>query len=598
MTAPVYYWPPSGAAARGIALAPNGASGMILADWTTPALWPFAGALASGIVLSGPVLDLGLAGAAPDAASGVYTVTQGGVATGVAGATYWHVSGGSVVSGATAFNGINLYAGVAYASGAPYFLQTGGGVTDASGATQALFGYPARFLQASGTTLYTLVASGSTIGTWAIGNFLTATGAIALPGAISEASCFTVAASPLAVAGWANAPALAGAAALAGDPTYSSLLLGVGSGAATLWASQAASGNSDSWAVSQSVTGLANLTALAWVPNGVQALATDSASGVVQVLDYSGGALSLAQTLAVANAGSVAAMASDTDALVCQTASNAVLPLTANGGTWAASGASLALPSPQAVTAVSGNVAAVAYASGVALLAKTGNTWSVAASAALSYLPTLIAADAFGRLYAAGASAFSVLSGATVIGSGTLASGAPGAMAIDQGRLLFAVPAASGLLVYGQSSASGWTQQGAVTGLAGLIALGTAGTTLFAGASAATTLFSFSGTPYQPQQVQAGVLGVYNGATWATGSLGAGRYPSAIGTDASGNYRVACADNTLWTFTSGAVFSASGAVAVYTGQVSGTPMGFSALLASGAAVYSATSLAGVLVQIA
>ncbi len=592
MTAPAYSWPPSGAAARGIALAPFGASGMFVPDWADLTAWPFFSGSGNGIALpSGATspLDLGVVAAVADGGGGVYAVGWGG--------GWWHVTtGGVTASGAVPVVGA-LYAGAAVSGGVAYFGvndSAGAGHVVTSGTPIGAWSAAMAGLQASGGLFYTLLPASGLVGTMTTGGV---TSSIALPAAISEASCFTVTASPLAVAGWASAPTLAGAAALAGDPTYSSLLLGVGSGAATLWTSTAASGNSDSWAVSQSVTGLADLTALAWVPNGVQALATAPSSGVVQVLGYSGGVLSLAQTLAVANAGSVAAMASDTDALVCQTAGNAVLPLTATGGAWAASGASLALASPQAVVAVSGSSAAVAYASGVALLTKSGSTWSVAASAALSYLPTLIAADSFARVYAAGASAFTVFSGTTAIGSGALASGAPSAMLVDQGRIVFAVPAASGLLVYGQSSASGWTQQGAVTGVAGLDALGVAGTTLFAASTGATTLFSFSGTPYVPQPVQAGVLGVYNGTTWATGSLGAGRYPAAIGTDASGNYRVACTDNSLWTFTSGAAFAASGTIGVYGGQASGTPMGFSALLASGTAVYAATSLAGALVQV-
>lgn len=596
MTAPAYYWPPSGAAARGIALAPFGASGMIVADWTGLTVWPFFSTPGSVALASGTLLGLGAAAAITDGASGLYAIPFGGTATGASGAPFWHVAnGGSVTQTAIYFDGQHPNTGLATVSGSQYFVQTTGDIEQYPNVLWAVFPSAPRSLAASGATAYTLLAAGGEVGTYAYG--AVSTSGIALPAALANPSCLAVSGgSPLAVGGWAAAPTLTGAAALAGDPTYSSLMLGVASGSATLWSS--ASGNTDSWSVAQSVTGLANLSALAWVPNGVQALATDSASGVVQVLDYAGGVLSLAQTLALAGAGAIAALPSDTDALVCRPAANVVQPLTASAGTWSVSGTSLSLASPQSVVATGPGAAAVAFASGVAFLAQTGGIWSVAASAALAYPATLITADAFGRVYAAGSGAFAVFSAHTQVGSGTLASGAPSAMLIDSGRLVFAVPAASGLVVYGQTSASGWTQQAAVTGLPGLLALGSAGTTLFAGASAATTLFSFSGTPYQPQQIQAGALGVYNGSTWATGALGAGHYPTALAFDVSGNVRVACADNTLWTFTSGAAFAASGAVAPYTGQTTGTPMGFSALLASGAAVYAATSLAGVLAQVA
>jgi len=253
MTIPAWFWPPSGTAARGIALVPYG-SGLAVADWTWPALWPFSG----GAFTSRQTIGSGSQGfssAAPDASGGVWAITWDGV--------LWHAPyGGSPVSGAMPSG--QAYVGAAHCTGSGFALSATGQVYTSAAALLGSFPLPARPLVASGNTLVAPMPS-SGIGLMNATNG--ATGFIALPGGMTTVSCAALAAGdPLAVGGWANAAALSGAAAAAQDPQLATSMLAVGSGFALIWS--APGRYADAWSQTQAVTGLANLSAVAWRPDG------------------------------------------------------------------------------------------------------------------------------------------------------------------------------------------------------------------------------------------------------------------------------------------------------------------------------------------
>ena len=591
MTVPAWFWPPSGATARGVALAASGI-GLVVPEWVNLDYWPFFLPSSGSVPVSGGTspIGLGVAFTVPDGSGGAYFLTWGGVLS--------HIVSGATTSTVALPSGA-AYVGLGLANGLPYALAANGSVYSSGGALVNSFGSTARGGAAvSGALMYAILAPLSGMAHITLPGGSTGS-LIAFPTALAYPSCITAASGshPIAVGGWQNAPALAGANALAFDAATAQLALGATSGSLQQW-SVPVSG-SDAWSASTALSGVANLKALAWLANGTQALGCDPTSGVVQVINTVTGALSLRQTLALSNASALALLPDSQNALVCQQSLNLVTPLATALGTWTA-GASpaISLPSPVGVVALAVGTAAVAYASGLALLSQQSGPWTVAATGATTFVPTLIAADAFGCAYVAGSGAFAVFSGATRAATGIIASGAPSAMAVDQGRLYFAIPAVSGIAIYGRSSPTTWTQQGFVSGPVGTVtALLVAGTTIFAATSGATSLYCLSGTPYALSTVKQGVVGFYSGSTWTTGAMGVGQQPSAIAYDVSGNLLVVTSDNSLLTFSPSGVMTASGAVAQYSPQPQTTPAGLSALLVSGASLFAATSMAGALVQV-
>lgn len=567
----------------------------IVADWRLPVVY-FAGTVAQMLPSAG--LDVGVAAIAASGTAGAYwALTRDGVLSS-------GIAGGSFTSVATL--PLGMYSNVTIQNNSPYSLSSVSGNVYTSGATLfSTFGTVATNLvyNTANALFYSFLPVSQKIGNI---NSSGVTGVIALPASISAATALATpitADTTIAIGGQSNF-ALSGAAAYALDPATGTQMLGVGSGRAIVW-NATSTINTDAWAQGQVLTsGVANLAAVAWLPNGTQALASDPASGVVQVFQYAASVLSLVQTLTVSGAGALAVLPSNTDALVCRSTSNQVLPLYVSGASWTASGTALSLTAPNAIATLGSGAAAVGYASGVALLTQTAGVWAITATGTTNILPTAMTTDLFGNVLLAGSGgAFAVIASgnvSTLLSSGVLSGGgAPTAAAWSQGRWFLATPAVSGVYVLGLSAPNTWTQQASgltVSGTPAGIAIG--GTTVFTGSMAGgTPLFCLSGAPYALVPVQQGFVGVWNGSVWATGSLGAGVIPSAIGYDTSGNVNVACVNNTTYSFSTAAALLSSGTVAPYTGQLVNIPLGLSYLFVSGGSLYASTSLAGAVAQL-
>ena len=585
MAIPAWSWPPSGATARGTALVPF-VTGMAVPDWTRPVLWPFTAGTFGPAVPTGSG-NYGFGSAAADASSGVYATTWDG--------TIRHITSGGTVTFGILPSG-QVYVGTAFAGGSGFALAATGTVYGSGGALLGTFPLPARPLVASGSTLMALMPSS---GVGLMSGSTGATGFIARPAGMTTMSCIAVASGfSLAVAGYSVAASLSGVAAAALDPQNNRVMLAVGSGKALQWG--APGPYADAWTQTQSVTGLANLTTLCWRPDGTQALACSPVSGVVQALAYTAGVVSLAQTLTVSGACSVAVAGNSTDALVAMSGQSQAMPLTYAGATWATG---------TAVTGLTGITAVAPYGASGAVVAMSGavrtytlvppGQWLFNASAAIGFVPTVVATDQFGQVYVAGSGAVALVSGSAVVASGTWAGAAPTAIAVQQGRIVLAVPSDSLLRVFGYSASGVLSQQFSGTlSLGTPVGLGLSYTTLFAMGSGSTPMYGFSGSPYTLTQPLSGSIGFWNGSAWATGAMGVGHIPSAIGLDASGGAWATTIQNTLWHFTSGAVLSSSGIVTQYSGQAQTAPISPSAVLVNSSGVYVATSIPGVLVQVA
>lgn len=581
MSVPAWFFPASGAVARGFSIAPYGA-GVAVADWLTPTVWPFAGsAFLPGITLA--TGTPGISAITADSASGIWAITFGG--------TLFHVAAVGTASSGQMPSGA-VYISCATSSG--MVLSSDGVVRTSGGVTLGSWPVPAFDLASSGTTLAALLPA-SGLGTMNASNGVT--GLIAFPaGLTTPSSLCMLSGPPVAVAGWQTAPVLSGAVAAALNPTDQTSMAAVGSGRAIVWRAPAAL--SDAWSQSQALTGLANLSALGWTPDGFHVLATSTVSGAVQVLGYAAGVLSLTQTLTVSGACSVAVAGDSLHALVAQSGQSQLATLTF-GGTWATGSPVTGLPGISSVVPFGLSGAVAAYGSGLAYISLGSGGWGISSTVPLASAATAVTLDPFGVAYAVGSGALYVVSpsGATtppaLFGSGSWVGGKPTGLAVQEGRVVIAVPTDNKYYIFGQSLPNSWTQQTSGSlALGTTVGLGLSATTLFMLGSGSTVTWGFSGTQFILTPVLSGVVAQRSGGSWTTTPLGVGHTPSACTYDVSGNLTVLTTQNTVWSITSGGTALSTSVMQPYTAQNINVPLSLSAALLFGGSVYVATSIPG------
>lgn len=583
MALPSYAYPPSGAVARGVSAVPF-STGIAVPDWSTPTIWPYAfGHFNAGIVLASGVP--GLAAAVADAASGIWTVSYAG--------TLWHQPAAGTATSTSMPTG-SVYTGCSFVGGSAFVLSSSGTVLTSGGIVLGSFPTHALTLAGSGTTLAALLPA-SGLGTM---NTAGVTGLIAFPAGLTTPSCLAMGSgAPVAVGGWAAAASLVAANAAALSLIDATSMVAVGSGNASVWRS-AASGLGDAWASTQNLTGLANLTALSWSPDGFHVMAASPVSGSVQILAYAAGVLSLTQTLSVSGACATVIGTDSLHALVAQSGQAQLATLTFTS-TWATGTPITGLAGITTVVGFGSSGAVAAYSSGLVYLGLASGVWTIGSTVALGFTPTLLAVDAFFDVYAAASGRFSVVDPTgLVLGSGAF-TGIPTGLAVQQGRVALAVPASNTLYVYGQTPPGSWTQQasGALS-LGASIGLALSDTTLFCMGSGSTVTMGFSGTPFVTTPVVSGVVAQRSGGAWTTTGLGVSNTPSAVGYDAAGNLRVLTTQNNAWVIASGGTVVSSGMVAQVSGQAASVPLGMAALTIAATGMYVATSIPGVLINIA
>lgn len=536
-----------------------------------------------------------MSAAAIDASGGVFAVAWGG--------NFWHIaSNGSVTGAVTPLASGEVWTSAAFMAGSGVAMSSSGTVakltTAGSSGSIGAWAHPTNNLVASGSSaVAALMPSGALVVTMTSGGV---SGSItALPTAVGIPACLSVSsgANLAAVGGWQTAPALSGMASARLDPQVSTTMLAVGSGSVVIWTAPGAL--SEAWLQTQALSGLANLNSVAWRPDGSQALATSVVSGDVQVIAYIASVMSLAQTLAVSGACSVAVAGTSINALVAQSGQAKLATLTYSGSTWTTGTAVTGVTGVTAVASVGPSNVAANYSGGVVLLGLTGGLWSINQFVPLGFAPSALTVDPFLNIYAAGSGALGVISsGGTVLGSGAWSGAAPTAIAVQEGRVILAIPSDGLYRIFAQSAPGAWTQQNSqALALGTTVGLGLSNTVLFAMGSGATNTYGFSGTPFTLTPVTSGAVSQWNGSSWTTTALGIGHNPSSIAYDSSGTVWVSTVQDTYWNLaTSGTVLS-SGAIPVFSGQTQITPMGASAICPASGHVYIATSLAGTLVEI-
>lgn len=588
MALPAWYWPPSGLTARTSTIVPFG-TGLAVPDWTTPQFFPFSGGVGFGppiILASGA---LGSAAAAADGSGGILLAGFTGPA--------WHITSGGVVTSGALASGL-CYVDAAYI-GSSGMILAGSGSVRSSGNTQlGTWIGPAVGLQATGTMMATLLPAVPAVGTMTSAGV---TGSIAMATSITAPSCIAmVALSGIAVGGWATAPALSGMITALLDPQDQTNMIAVGSGHAIQWRTSGAF--SENWFQTQILTGLANLSAMAWRPDGTQMLAPSVISGAVQVIGYSAGLMSLLQTLTISGACAATIAGGSINALIAQSGQAKIATATYTS-TWATGTAVTGVTGVTALAPFGLSGAIANYSGGVMFLNLQAGTWSIQQTLNLGYAPTVIATDQFQNVYAAGSGVVSLISPAGALtASGTWTGAAPTAMVVQEGRIVMSVPSDNLFRVFGQSTPNSLTQQAsAALALGTTVGLGLSETVMFAMGSGATNMYSFSGSPvsgsaYPINPVTSGVVARWNGSSWTSTALGIGHNPSAITFDVSGNMLVTTYQDTFWSIASGGVVNSSGLVTVFSGQTQTTPIGSATLIYASGHVYVGTCFAGVVVE--
>jgi hypothetical protein len=589
MALPAFFWPSETppatwpySCARGVAMAPYN-NGIVVADWSTPALWPFSGtAIASPLILASGTP--GLSDVTADATGGVWTIGYKG--------SLWHQPASGPATLTTMPTGA-VYVGCS-ASG--HVLASLGTVLTSGGVVLGSWPTPAALFNSSGALMFAaLPASG-------VGTMTTAgvTGLVGFPAGMTTMSTLYAGPSQLAVGGWQTAAPLAGAQTAVLNPNDNTAMMAFTANSALLW--RGASPNADAWTQTQALTGLANNISAEWSPDGGHVLAASVASGTVQSISYAAGVIALIQTLSVSGACGIAMTSDSLHALVAQSGLAQLMPLTFTG-TWITGAAVSGVPGISNIAALGASGAVATYSSGLAYLTLASGGWGITNTLALGYAPTALTTDNFGQVYAAGSGHVSVASsGGVLIGSGAWTGGAPTSIAVQAGRVLMAVPNDGLLYIYGPSIPGAvvtWQQQGSSPLVAsGTVNLALSDTTLFAMTTGATVMWGFSGTPFVLTSVVSGVVAQRAGGSWTVTPLGIGQTPTALGYDGSGNLRVATVQNTQWSIATNGSVNSSGSLFTYPLQTQITPLGVSAMLAFASGMIGITSLPGTVMEIA
>jgi hypothetical protein len=496
-----------------------------------------------------------------------------------------------------AFNGLAFVSGYAepYIVNSKADLYTVSGAAIAAVAPAPAFGSaPAFGLDASGTTLFTLLPAVSGLGTFALSSATSGTsGMIATP--MAHPFCLAATSGAVAVGGWSVYTIGSGFAAMA--PNAGATLLGTvtpASGLLGLWVPASGGG----WSLNQSLSGLGGPDQVAWIPNGLGLLVSDPASGNVYVASYITTILALAQTIPLSGAGPIAIAPSSDYALVAQPSLNQITVFD-NTTLWT-SGAIIPLTGVASLFPLTATQMVAGYSGGVAFIDLGASGWVLGGTIALPFVPAAFAVDPNENLYAVGTSGalgyYAMMGDAALIATGSF-SGIASGVAWIQGQLVIAGDET--INVYQPNvTGVGFVPATAKSISAAMTAMAFALPYLLVSSASETFEFQFT-SPYQLEPARLGLVSIYQGSGWTTQTLAAGQLPEAMAWDPSGNISVATFMNTLYTINpaSGVLASGTGQIPQFSGQPQGTPIGLSRLLWLDDTLYGVTSLNDSLVEI-
>jgi len=410
-----------------------------------------------------------------------------------------------------------------------------------------------------------------------------------LPGIVAAS------ASGVAVGGWSYASLPSGAIAFAASSSAASTMAAFAQPAIVALLS----GIDPYWTISSQLTGLTSCTAIAWNPDDSQILAS-VASGVT-VVGVLEGNLVLDQQLSVPGAASVAITPDGSNALVCVPSSNEITVLINDLDIWSV-GTSFAIADPVAVMITSATAGWAISGTNVYPLIRAGNVWSTEPPLALGFTGIAVGEDAYGNVYITGGTGttgyLAIIDSGAIVDTVTWTGDGYGiSMTFELGQCAVLLSDNQTIRAFGVISGQ-ITEEG-ITGVAvptGCSFIGgTPSSVWLCGTSAIEQCWW--GKPYALHRYRTGQIGLYNGSSWASASLGIFHDPSAIAWDASGNIWVATAENDLYAFSSTLTQTSYNAIPDYTGQVPGTMMGISSLTWWNDSLYATTLFPGAVINI-
>ena len=581
-----YTFPVSGnVLARSTALTPD----FLLPDFYQSQIWASGASGLTPHAVSGVVTG-GFADGVSDGNGGMWVVGNAGFIADVTASGA--VASGFVTPVNTAFTGVALSSG-----GVAYAMSSNGIIYAASGSSGATalspsFNTLSRGLIASGSTLYTILPTQQSIGTYDL-----ATGASgAVSGTVTNPSCFAISASGvLGVCGWADSTLMNGFTQFSMSPMTMGMLVGLNTPNNQLMMLM---DKNRTWMVSQTID-INEPDYLAWTPNAEQLFVNSSASGVVQLYNMDVDVFNLAQTFTLSDAGAVTVTPNSLTAFVCQTPLNQITLFNASNNIWA-SGATIAINGPTDAFALSNTQVFATVASGFAYINEANQVWSVGASGALSYTPTSITQDEFGILYVAGSS--STTGYLTAIASGVVLGGSSWAGSADdllwiQGQLCVTDSTNSLVRIFGLINGQ-FTQMNTAPAPMGSpvpIVVTDSGESIFVGGSTMSYQYQFA-QPFTLQATQTSTASLYVSGGWNNTALGIGERPSACTFDDSGNLWVVTQENNLYEVNTGGIVS-SQIVPQYCQQPQITPIGLSSLMWNNGHLYATSCLEGGIVEV-
>ena len=597
-----YTFPVSGnVLARSTAITPE----FLLPDFYQPQIWASGASGLTSYAVSGIVTG-GFADGVSDGNGGLWVVGNTGFIADVTASGV--VASGFVTPLNTAFTGVALSSGgVAYAmsSNGTIFSAVGNGsfavplptdlptdLTPVATALSPSFNTLSRGLIASGSTLYTILPTQQSIGTYDLAT--AASGAVS--GTVASPSCFAISASgTLGVCGWADSTLMNGFTQFSMSPMPMGMLVGLNTPNNQLMLLM---DKNRTWMVQQTIS-INEPDYLAWTPNGEQLFVNSSASGVVQLYNMDVNVFNLAQTFTLSDAGAVTVTPNSLTAFICQTPLNQITLFNASNNVWA-SGATIAINSPTDVFALSNTQVFATVASGFAYINEANQVWSVGASGALSYTPTTITQDEFGILYVAGSS--STTGYLTAIASGVVLGGSSWAGSADdllwiQGQLCVTDSTNSLVRIFGLINGQ-FTQMNTAPAPMGSpvpIVVTDSGESIFVGGSTMSYQYQFA-QPFTLVATQTSTASLYVSGGWNNTVLGISERPSACVFDDSGNLWVATQENNLYEVNTGGIVS-SQIVPQYGQQPQITPIGLSSLMWNNGHLYATSCLEGGIVEI-
>lgn len=579
--------------------------GVMLAQFNQNTLTTFTGTALSGLTVTLPTIsEYGFSSVCSDGNNGVYALQTVGSLVAVS-------SGLTVSSYALPAN--ETYSAVGLLSGVPYILcGSSGNISVLSGTTvvptNVTLSTPCSFLSANGGTFYSLNPASSDLVETTFSSLTSGTTtSITVP--MSVPVCVAASGTLSAVAGYSYPSIASGFAAIEAYTSNSATdyILGIVSGTVAVM-----SFVTGVWAISATLVLGGSLAYMTLVPDGTQALITDSTNGYLYVVTVTNTSLAQAQKISLTGAADVSILPLATQAIVTQPSQNLVSSFNNTAGVWSLN-TSFTITNPTVVDAYDTDSIAVRSTSGIAWYQYSGSTWNLIGSVDTTFTITDIITDASGNFYVVGtatspkgssygAASYGSLADSSVGTYGFIAiyntsfqlvtstswPGGANSLLIDRGQIAVLDHSTTSIKVLGLvNNVITLVTSFSITGVQ---AIGQGNRSFIASTSTSVVFYEW-GPPYTLIIRRVGICSIYNGSAWTSVNLGDFTIPTAIAFDDSNDIWLTTDNNKLFEISSSGTILSETTLPQAPNQNASVPLGISSLLWWNGHLYGTSSLA-------